>query len=138
MILVACACLVVVLGAFRIRGTPFGLSRRSELLPRLLGMIGATATASIELLLLSTIRPTNLGLIALFMLLSGSIAYLSGLALWHERTGFALRIVGWLLVVAVLAVPSTLTLLLPLAVLFTPALTAASEDRTFAARQTRH
>jgi hypothetical protein len=138
MILVAYGCLVVVLGAVLIRGAVFIRTRRSELLARLVGMIGATATASIALLLLSTRRPTTLGLTVLLMVLSGSIIYLSGLALWHARPGFALRLIGWSLIVAALVIPSTLTLLLPLAALLTLALSAASADRTLAVRQTSH
>jgi hypothetical protein len=104
---------------------------------RLVGMIGATATASVALLLLSRNQFTTLGLIALLMLLCGSIVYLSGLALWCERPGFALRLIGWVLVVAALTIPSTLTLLLPLAALLALTLTTASADRTLAAPHTR-
>jgi hypothetical protein len=116
-ILVGYACLIVVLGALLVRGAEFHLSGRAELPARLLGMIGATGMASIALLLLSTNEPTTLGLVALLMLLAGSMLYLSGLALWHERIGFAVRLSGWILAVAALAIPSTLTLLLPLAAL---------------------
>jgi hypothetical protein len=80
-------------------------------------MIGATGMASLALLLLWTNEPTTLGFIALIMLLVGSMLYLSGLALWHERIGFAARLSGWILAVAALAIPSTLTVLLPLAAL---------------------
>jgi hypothetical protein len=134
MILLAYGCLVVVLAAFLIRGGAFRLSRRSELLARLLGMIGATATASIAVLLIAADHATNVGLVALLMLLSGSILYLCGLALWHERAGFALRLIGWIFAVAALSIPSTLTLLLPLAALLVLTLRTAPEDRTLTAR----
>jgi ABC-type transport system involved in cytochrome bd biosynthesis fused ATPase/permease subunit len=47
------------------------------------------------------------------LLAYGSVVYLIGLALWHERAGYALRLAGWILAVSALAIPSTLTLLLP-------------------------
>jgi len=43
--------------------------------------------------------------------------------------GLWLRFIGWFLVVAVLAVPSTLTLLLPVAALLTLTLCIEPEDR---------
>lgn len=137
MILVAYMSLVVVLAAFLSHGNALRLSRRSESGARLLGTIGATATASIAVLLISTNHPPTLGLIVLLMLLLGSILSLCGFALWHERTGFALRLIGWLLVVVALAIPSTLTLLLPLAALLAITLHSAPEDQTLAARPAR-
>ena len=138
MILLAYGCLVVVLAAFLIRGGAFRLTRRSELLARLLGMIGATATALIAVLLIAANHATSLGLVALLMLLSGSILYLCGLALWHERAGFALRLIGWILAVAALAIPSTLTLLLPVACVLALTLRSAPDGRRLAAHPTRH
>jgi hypothetical protein len=132
MILLAYVCLLVV-GAFLIRGGSFHLSRRSEFLARLLGMIGATATASVAVALIATNHQTNLGLVAVLMLLSGSVLYLCGLVLWGERAGFALRLLGWLLTVSALAIPSTLTLLLPLAALLALALRTAPERSTVTA-----
>jgi hypothetical protein len=133
MILLAYVCLLVV-AAFLIRGGAFHLSRRSEFLARLLGMIGATATASIAVALIATNHQTNLGLVAVIMLLSGSLLYLCGLVLWRERAGFALRLIGWIVTVSALAIPSTLTLLLPLAALLALTLRAAPESRTLTAR----
>jgi len=37
------------------------------------------------------------------------------ISLWHERAGYVLRLAGWILAVSALAIPSTLTLLLPVA-----------------------
>jgi len=78
-------------------------------------MIGATATASIALFLIRSNHASTLGVVLLVMLFSGSVVYLSGLALRHERAGYALRLGGWVLAVSALAIPSTLTLLLPVA-----------------------
>jgi hypothetical protein len=128
---------VVVLAAFLSRGSAIRLLRRSEFGARLFGTIGATVTASVALLVISMNDPTTLGLIVLLMLLLGSILSLCGFVLWHERTGFALRLAGWLLVVVALAVPSTLTLLLPLAALLAITLHSAAEGATVAARPAR-
>lgn len=133
MILLAYVCALVVT-AFLIRRGAFHLSRRSEFLARSLGMLGATATASIAVGLIATNDQTNLGRVALIMLLSGSILYLSGLVLWRERAGFVLRLIGLALMVSALAIPSTLTLLLPLAALLALTLRAAPERRTLTAR----
>ena len=115
MILLAYGCLVLFLAAFVSRGGDLQLSHRVQVFTRLLGMIGATATASIALVLIASNHASTLGLVLLVMLCSGSVLYLCGLALWHERTGYALRLAGWILAVSALAIPSTLTLLLPVA-----------------------
>jgi hypothetical protein len=137
-ILLAYGCLVVVLAAFLIRGRGFRLSGRSQLLARLLGMIGAAATASIAVLLIAANQRTTLGLVVLLSLLSGSVLYLCGLALWHERSGFALRLIGWILAVSALAIPSTLTLLLPVACVLALTLRSAPEDQRLAIHATHH
>jgi len=126
--------LVVFLAVFLSQGSALRLSRRFEWVTRLLGTVGATATASIALLLISTDRPESFGLFALLVLLLGSILSLCGFALWRERTGYALRLSGWILLVAALAIPSTLTLLLPLAALLAITVHSAPEDHTPAAR----
>lgn len=115
MILLAYGCLALFLPAFISRRGDFQLSSRARFLARAFGMIGATATALIALLLLRSNHASTLGVALLVMLLSGSVVYLCGLALWHERVGYALRLAGWILAVSALAIPSTLTLLLPVA-----------------------
>jgi len=113
MVLLAYGCLALFLVAFISRGGAFQLSNRAQVFGRLFGMIGATATASIALLLIASNHASTLGLVLLVMLCFGSVVYLCGLALWHERAGYALRLAGWILAVSALAIPSTLTLLLP-------------------------
>ena len=115
MVLLAYGCLALFLVAFISRGGAFRLSHRAQVFARLFGMIGATATASIALLLLASNHWSTIGLVLLLTLCFGSVLYLCGLALWHERAGYALRLAGWILAVAALAIPSTLTLLLPVA-----------------------
>ena len=46
-------------------------------------------------------------------MLAGALLYALGLCLWRDRTAFALRLSGWVLMAAALVVPSTLTLALP-------------------------
>jgi hypothetical protein len=87
MILLAYGCLAVFLATFLGRGGVFQLSHRTQVFARLFGMIGATATASIALLLIRSNHASTLGLVLLVMLFSGSVVYLCGLALWQERTG---------------------------------------------------
>jgi len=115
MILLAYGCLALFVATFLSRGGVFQLSRRAQLFARVLGMIGATATASIALLLIASNHWSTIGLVLLLTLCFGSVVYLCGLALWHERAGYALRLAGWILAVSALAIPSTLTLLLPVA-----------------------
>jgi hypothetical protein len=117
MILLAYGCMALFLAAFISRGGAFQLSNRAQTFARVFGMIGATATASIALLLLASNHESSLGLVLLVTLCFGSVLYLCGLALWHERAGYAVRLAGWILAVSALAIPSTLTLLLPVACL---------------------
>ena len=136
MILAAYACLVVALAAL-ISGSTFRLPGRYVLLARLVGIVGATTTAAIALLVISTNHPTTLGRIDVLILLVGSVLYLVGMALWRERTGFILRFIGWMLAAGALAIPSTLTLLLPLVALLALTLRPAFPNQTLAARPAR-
>jgi hypothetical protein len=136
-ILVAYGCLIVALAAL-ISGGTFRIPGRHDLLARLVGIVGATATAAIALLVISTNHPTTLGRIDVLILLVGSLLYLVGLALWLERTGLILRFIGWMLAAGALAIPSTLTLLLPLVALLVLTLRPALPDQTLAARPARH
>ena len=47
----------------------------------------------------------------------GSVVYAAGLLAWRGGRALGLRVVGWVLMVAALAIPSTLTLGLPLVAL---------------------
>ena len=134
MILLAYGCLVLFLAAFLSRGGVFHLSRRTQLFARVLGMIGATATASIALLLIASNHPPTFGLVLLLTLCFGSVVYLCGLALWHARAGYALRLVGWIFAVSALAIPSTLTLLLPVVCVLALTINSTSEGRRLAVR----
>ena len=61
----------------------------------------------------SEIAPLALGA----LLIGGSFLYVVGAALWRGYAAYGLRVVGWCLVAAVLSVPSTLTLALPVVAL---------------------
>lgn len=54
--------------------------------------------------------------LALSALLTGSALYTLGAVIWRGRSGFRLRVTGWLFLVVIAAIPSQLTLLLPLVV----------------------
>jgi hypothetical protein len=135
-ILVAYGCLVVALAAL-ISGSTFRLPGRYDLPARLVGIVGATTTAAIALLVISTKHPTTLGRVDVLILLVGSVLYLVGLALWRESLGFILRFIGWMLAAGALAIPTTLTLLLPLVALLALTLRPALPDQTLAARPAR-
>lgn len=54
--------------------------------------------------------------------LTGSVLYGFGLLVWEGRHAFLARAVGWALLVAALAIPSTVTLALPLVAVLVPTL----------------
>lgn len=130
MILVAYGCLVVALAWLLIRGDAFRLPKRYDVLARLVGVIGGAAMAGIALLVIATSHPTRLGRIVVLVLLLGSILYVCGSALWDEHAGIVLRLIGWTFAVVALAIPTTLTLLLPLVALLGLTLRPASEKQT--------
>ena len=130
MIFVAYGCLVVALAGLLIRGDAFRLPKRYDVLVRLVGVAGGAAMAGISLLVLATSHATSLGRIVVVMLLLGSVLYLGGSALWHEQAGIVLRLVGWTFAVVALAIPTTLTLLLPLVSLLGLTLYPTSEKTT--------
>jgi hypothetical protein len=72
------------------------------------------------------VLPWLIGLAAI----GGSILYGVGLLSWWGGTAFVLRLMGWLLMAFALAIPSTLTLALPLVALLVPALVAIGRDPT--------
>jgi hypothetical protein len=59
-------------------------------------------------------QPHLLGWTIAVALTLGSILYATGLLTWRGGQALGLRTLGWLLMVAALAIPSTLTLALPL------------------------
>jgi hypothetical protein len=59
----------------------------------------------------------------------GAVAYAAGLLVWRGGRPVRLRILGWALMVTALAIPSTLTLALPLMALLAATLARLPEQR---------
>jgi hypothetical protein len=121
-LLVAYAVLAgVVAWALGRRGGPWILRlreparRRARLAAGLLDAVAAAlGLAVLGLQLADDGQPHVLGWTITTALLLGSIAYAAGLLTWRGPQAVALRVVGYLLIVLALAIPSTLTLALPL------------------------
>lgn len=128
MVLLAYVCLIIAVSAY-VRGSTYAIPRRFELLARVLGAVAGVGFAAIGFLLLGNDEATVLGKTVLLLLAFGGLAYASGLVRWRAPAGSALRRGGWFLVVAALAVPTTLTLLMPLACLLVLTLLSTSEPR---------
>jgi hypothetical protein len=71
------------------------------------------------------VLPWLIGLAAI----GGSILYGVGLLSWWGGTAFMLRLLGWLLMTLALAIPSTMTLALPLVALLVPTLVTIGDER---------
>ena len=113
MIFVAYAFLVVTVIAY-IRGTIHHVPGRLEIAARVLGAVVGVGFFFVALLLLGN-APPALGAGVLLLLAIGAAVYVWGLLHWRTPDGFVLRRIGWFAIVAALAFPSTLTLLMPIA-----------------------
>ncbi len=71
-------------------------------------------------------------------LLAGSALYVAGIVAWRGQFPYVIRLMGCFLVTAPLAVPSTLTLALPLAALLVVSLTPVSAASASPRLLTRH
>ena len=107
---------------------------RYEAAVRVLGVLVGVGFACIGLVLLGNEGATTLGNVALLLLVFGGVVYAWGLVRWRTPDGLVSRRVGWILVVAALSVPSTLTLLLPLVSLLVLTLRSMGEPRAVIAR----
>lgn len=114
MIFFAYACLIVAVTKY-LRGSIDPIPPRFESPARVLGVVAGAGFAATGFLLLGNDEATFLGTTSLVLLAAGGIVYASGVARWRGPAAVGLRLAGWFLVVAALAIPSTLTLLLPLA-----------------------
>jgi hypothetical protein len=87
---------------------------------RLTAMVLAIAIGSLGCLVIAIQPPGQhgiyrwLGYAVGSAMLVGALLYAIGLGVWLDPAAFALRLSGWMLMAAALAVPSTLTLALPL------------------------
>lgn len=131
MILFAYACLIIAVTAY-LRGSVYPIPQRFESLARVLGAVLGAGFASIGFLLLANDGGTVVGTTLLLLLAFGGIVYASGLVRWRAPAGFLLRRAGWFLVVAALAFPTTLTLLMPLASLLVLTLRSTPEPHRVA------
>jgi hypothetical protein len=102
---------------------------------RLVMMLLTVAVAGLGILLIAVQAPEEQsgiyrwsGYAVGATLVVGALLYAVGLYRWHGRAAFALRLSGWLLVTAALAVPSTLTLALPLAAAMVVTVAAVPPD----------
>jgi hypothetical protein len=130
-ILFAYACLIIAVTAY-LRGSIYPIPQRFESLARALGAVAGAGFASIGFLLLGNEGATVVGTTLLLLLAIGGIVYASGLAPWRTSVGFALRRTGWFLVLAALAFPTTLTLLMPVASLLVLTLRSTPEPHRVA------
>jgi hypothetical protein len=120
-LLAAYLALAVALGAWaleaKVRSWPARESSSTVVLARVGALTVSALTAAVGALLLT--NPTENDVheartIVGVCLVVGSGLLLLGVVLWKGHLAQRLRVVGWLLVVVGLAVPSTLSLLLPL------------------------
>jgi hypothetical protein len=111
----------------------FPIPRRYERLARALGAIAGIAFAYLGLRLFGGDGATMISNVLSLLLVFGGVLYALGLLPWRMSLGLVSRRVGWLLVVAALIVPSTLTLLaLPVASLLLLTLRPMGEPHTVA------
>lgn len=136
MIFVGYGCLIIAVAAY-VRGSIPPIPGRYEAPVRVLGAVTGVALTSIGLLLLGNDGATTPGNISLLLLVFGGVLYAWGLVRWRTPDGLGSRRVGWTLVVAALAVPSTLTLLLPVASLLVLTLRPVGERHRVAATTLR-
>jgi hypothetical protein len=109
-----CIFAVVVLVAFR--GTIPRLPPLIDTPLRGLSIIVAAGAALAATLAIATRHKSALGQVILLLLLTGSVTFLYGqLSDRWLGSGHVFRALGWMLSVAALIIPTTLTLLLPVA-----------------------
>ena len=122
MILVGYVLLLAALGWVATRGRRWGIRTRLEGPVRTLAAVLDAGFVVLGITLLSRHSATTTGVVILVALTLGALVYLCGLALWLGRIALVCRVAGWGAMAAALAVPSTLSLALPLLVLLTPTL----------------
>jgi hypothetical protein len=119
--LLAYACLLIGAVVF-VRNSAVDISGRAEVPVRVLAIGAGLGFGALGAFLLEGADGTGPGRVLSAMLVIGGMTYVWGVVRWRASGGLTVRRAGWLLVVAALALPSTLTLLLPLACLLLPTL----------------
>ena len=95
----------------------------------LVAALGAIGVAVLGVQLGEEGEPEVLGWAISGAVILGAVLYVAGLLAWRGGRAVGLRRIGWLLMVAAFAIPSTITLALPLAALLAPTLTAIPEPK---------
>jgi hypothetical protein len=122
-ILLDYALLVGALGWVAARGRSRRLAPKSlDVSLRALAVVLAAGFLAVGMILLARNSPPSLGIVMLVALTLGALVYLCGIGVWRGRTAQICRVVGWAAITAALAVPSTLSLALPLLVVLAPTL----------------
>ena len=123
MILLDYALLVGAMGWVAARGRSRQIATKSlETSLRALAVVLAAGFMALGLSLLTRNSPTALGIVLLVALTLGAIVYLCGIGVWRGGAAQLCRVAGWGAMAAALAVPSTLSLALPLLVVLAPTL----------------
>jgi hypothetical protein len=122
-ILLDYALLVSALGWLAIRERSWRIStKRLERSLRALAVVVAAGFLAVGTILLPRNSATALGGSILGVLTLGALVYLCGIGVWRGRTAELCRLAGWGAMAAALAVPSALSLALPLLVVLAPTL----------------
>jgi hypothetical protein len=122
-ILLDYALLVGAMGWVATRGRSWRIATKSlEASLRALAVVLAAGFLALGLILLARNSPTALGIVLLAALTLGALVYLCGIGVWRGRAAQLCRVAGWGAMAAALAVPSTLSLALPLLVVLAPTL----------------
>lgn len=123
MILFDYALLVGAMGWVATRGRSWRIEPKSlEISLRALAVVLAAGFLAVGMILLARNPPTGLGAVMLVALTLGALVFLCGIGVWRGRTAQLCRVAGWGVMAAALAVPSTLSLALPLLVVLAPTL----------------
>jgi hypothetical protein len=117
------ALLVGAMGWVATRGRSWRIEPKSlEISLRALAVVLAAGFLALGMILLARQSPSALGAVMLVALTLGALVFLCGIGVWRGRTAQLCRAAGWGVMAAALAVPSTLSLALPLLVVLAPTL----------------
>ena len=99
-------------------------------------VVGALGVAVLGLQLRAADHVHVLGWMIGALISLGAVAYAAGLLAWRGGQAVGLRILGWVLMVIALVIPSTLTLALPLVALLATTLARLPEQQAAQGRST--
>lgn len=122
MILLGYVLLLGAMGWVAARGRRWRIPPNLQTPLRALAVLLDAGFLALGVILLGRHSATALGVVILVTLTLGALVYLCGIGVWQGRTAQVCRVAGWGAMAAALAVPSTLSLALPLLVLLAPTL----------------